>query len=112
MSTEWLDPWYPVTDATICDALERQLRAEISSRHVLFRERVRLVARRSDTDDALFALSGSRVAEVHLTWSRQVEADPRWPMTVLFGSMEEWRRASMMPLHDELSAICNRRGDN
>jgi hypothetical protein len=98
--TEWLDPWYPVNDPAVRAGLEEQLRVEISERHDLFGEIAQLVARRNDTDDALFALQNGRVAEVHLTWSKKAEQDPRWPVTAIFNSMEEWRQESMMPLHE------------
>ena len=107
---EWLDPWYPVSDAAIRAGLEDQLRQEISPRHVLFGQTARLIARRDDTDDALFELANGRIAEVHLTWSKSTEPDPRWPVTAVFGSLGEWARESMMPLHQELSKLWNRRG--
>jgi hypothetical protein len=106
---EWLEPWYPVSDPSICAGLENQLRLEISDRHVLAGERARLIGRRSDTDDALFELQDGRIAEVHMTWRTSTEPDPRWPATAIFGSLEEWRRNSMIPLHEELSTIHSRR---
>jgi hypothetical protein len=106
MSTmEWLPPWYAVDEASVGQGLEGQLRMEISDRHILAGEAVRLIARRADTDDALFALEGRRVAEVHLTWKNGTEEDPRWPVTAIFASLEEWARDSMAPLHDELSRM-------
>jgi len=100
---EWLEPWYPVSDPTISAGLESQLRLEVSKQHVLFGTPVRLVARRSDTDDALFELPDGRVAEVHMTWRKSAEHDPRWPATRLFNSLREWAQESMLPLHEELS---------
>jgi hypothetical protein len=102
---EWLTPWYPVAGGAIGAGLEGQLAVEISRRHVLFGETCRLIARREDTDDALFALPDGRVAEVHLTWSSRTEQDPRWPATAVFGSLEDWARDSMVPLHAELSEL-------
>ena len=99
---EWLEPWYPIADASMCAGLEGQLRLELSPRHILHDQSVRLIARRSDTDDALFQLARERVAEVHLTWSKQVEEDPRWPATAVYSSLAEWGRESMIPLHREL----------
>lgn len=99
---DWLDPWGPVTDRDTRAGLERQLRVEVSERHVLFGADARLVARRDDTDDVLFALSDGRWAEVHLTWRRSVEPDPRWPATALFASLDDWAERSMRPLHAEL----------
>jgi hypothetical protein len=91
----WLAPWYAV-DAS--DTLEAQLRREISDRHVLYDVPVTLIARREDTDDALFQLPDGRVAEVHLTWRQSVETDPRWPATTLYASLDRWRAESMIPL--------------
>jgi len=97
----WLEPWYPASDND--RGLEIQLRIEASDRHVLHGLPVTVVARRSDTDDALFALPDGRVAEVHLTWRSSTEPDPRWPSTVMFASIDEWAIKSMLPLHKELS---------
>ncbi len=101
----WLEPWYPVDDEMICQGLERQLMLEIPADHILAHESVRLIARRDDTDDALFALTRGRVAEVHMTWRRSRETDPRWPATAIFSSLAEWTAESMIPLHRELSGL-------
>src|SRR5262245_18239542 len=104
---EWLSPWYPVASPDICAGLEAQLRREISSRHVLHGQSVHLIARRDDTDDALFALADGRVAEVHLTWKNGREEDPRWPATGIYPSLDQWARESMAPLHEELEKLWN-----
>ncbi len=101
----WLDPWYSVDDGDISAGLERQLAVEASPRHVLYGVKVRLIARRADTDDALFALADGRVAEVHLTWRTSAEPDPRWPATAIFTSLETWAAESMRPLYEELSQL-------
>ncbi len=101
----WLSPWYPIDDPAICRGLEDQLRHEISDRHVLAHQTVRLIARREDTDDALFALEGGRIAEVHMTWSKSKEQDPRWPVTAVFETLAAWERDSMIPLHRQLSEL-------
>jgi hypothetical protein len=98
----WLSPWYPVAEADTRAGLESQLRLEVSHGHVLHGAKAELIARRSDTDDALFALGDGRVAEVHMTWSRRPERDTRWPATAVFASIEAWARESMLPLHREL----------
>ena len=94
----WLEPWHPVDDGDTRAALERQLRVELSPRHALHGEAVRLIARRVDTDDALFALVDGRIAEVHMTWRHG-------PATAIFASLDEWAEMSMRPLHDELSRL-------
>ena len=107
----WLEPWYPVDEfgpekaVEMAAALEKQFRREICCSHVLHGESVSLIARRADTDDVLFALADGRVAEVHLTWRRGTEPDPRWPDTRIFASLEEWRRESMVPLHEWLKTL-------
>ncbi len=110
-SVAWLEPWYPADEfgperaVEMAAVMEKQLRREISERHVLHGENVRLTARRADTDDVLFALDGGRVAEVHLTWRRGTEPDPRWPGTAIFASLDVWVRESMVPLHEWLKTL-------
>jgi hypothetical protein len=107
----WLEPWYPVDEfgpdkaVEMAAALEKQLRREICCSHVLHGQSVRLIARRADTDDALFALTGGRVAEVHLTWRQGTEPDPRWPDCAIFASLDQWVRESMVPLHEWLKTL-------
>ena len=110
-SVTWLEPWYPVDEfgaeraVEMAAALENQLRREICERHVLHGMNVRLIARRADTDDALFALDDGHVAEVHLTWRRDTEPDPRWPDCAIFESLDQWVRESMVPLHEWLKTL-------
>lgn len=99
MPIQFLEPWYGVDDAAMGGALERQLGIEVGERHRLYRVPVKLIVRRQDCDDALFALADGRVAEVHMTWRRGVEDDPRWPSTAIFASLEEWAAVSMEPTH-------------
>ncbi len=91
----WLDPWYPVDDAEQRAAFERQLAREIAPGHSLTGLTAHLIARRDGTDDALFSLEDGRVAEVHMTWHRSRETDPRWPATAIFTSLEAWADDSM-----------------
>jgi hypothetical protein len=108
----WLEPWVFLEDAEWASGdkaeyrseWETQLRREIGPQHVLFGQPASLIARRFDTDDALFQLSGARVAEVHLTWRRSVEPDPRWPNTTIFPSLEDWARESMAIQHRHWAA--------
>ncbi len=101
MSIVWLEPWYPVEGDG--RALEEQLARECGPGHRLFGVKVKLIARRGDTDDALFALADGRVAEVHLTWRQSgPEPDPAWPATGIHAALEDWARDSMIPLADEL----------
>lgn len=96
---KWLSPWYLVTDDHVRKGLVEQLQKEMPFGHVLTGEPLHLIARRNDTDDALFALSGERVAEVHMTWRRGRETDPRFPVTSVFPTLEDWITESMIPTH-------------
>ncbi len=99
---DWLDPWYP-TDQPV---LVEQLRAEMGAGHLLEPEpEIRLIARRDGSDDALFALSGGRVAEVHMTWRRTRETEARWPATAIFLSLDQWRLTRMVSLQCELARL-------
>lgn len=104
---KWLEPWIAIADldwpeekkADYCSAWEAQLGREVGPRHLLRGENATLIARRFDTDDALFQLADGQIAEVHLTWSRGQEPDPKWPRTVLFASINEWARDSLEQQH-------------
>lgn len=98
-SLKWLAPWYGVEDPEQRRAIENELRREICDAHVLAGEAATLIARRGDMDEALFHLSGGRVAEVHLTWSPSKELDPRWPTTAIYASLDTWVEQCMVPLH-------------
>jgi hypothetical protein len=93
----WLEPWSELDNEDERKSLENQLVREVGPKHVLFGQRPKLVARRYDRDDALFLLDDGRLADVHLTWRRDMEPDPRWPSCGLFDSIEEWAREVMEP---------------
>lgn len=82
----WPSPWI-ATDAPLHEELAR----ELSPRHPLAGRRAVAIARLGGADDVLFWLPDgpALLAMVHLTWRH--EADPHWPFTKLFDSVEEWR---------------------
>ena len=83
--------WHAPTDEKPWHGLAEQLAREVGDGHVLKGIKVQLLARRLDSDDAVFALADGRVAEVHLTWRRSgPETNPRFPATMIFRSVEEW----------------------
>ncbi len=98
---EWLEPWRPVAgeEAT---GLERVLRREVGRDHALHGLPVRALARRDDCDDVLFAIEDGtgRVVDVHLTWTHDPPERAPWPITIVFSSVEVWRRDRMQPGHD------------
>jgi hypothetical protein len=109
---QWLEPWVAVEDfgwtpertVEYKNGWEAQLKREVGPSHVLFGQSAKLIARRFDRDDALFLLPDTRVAEVHLTWSRGMEPDPLWPNTAIFESLDEWASQSMAIQHHDWTA--------
>lgn len=83
MQFNFSEPWHPCDDTR----LEAELRRELCAKHVLFGIEAKIIARRQDCDDFLFALPGGRFADVHLTWSK--ESDPTWPGTFIYDSAEQ-----------------------
>jgi hypothetical protein len=101
MNIVWLEPWTPIDRLKAGAAFRSELHAELSVLHPLFGLSAAAVARRGDQDDVLFELADGRVAEVHLTWSRKLEPDPRLPETMIFASLTVWAEERMKPLHEE-----------
>lgn len=101
MNIAWLEPWTPIEQPEAREAMQSELCSELCPSHPLFGLSVVALARRHDQDGVLFELADGRVAEVHLTWSRQPETDPRWPRTTIFASAAIWAEQRMKPLHEE-----------
>ena len=94
-------PWVPVENRA---AISSRLAKEAGPKHVLHSRTAIAVARRMDQDDFLFYLPDgpALLAEVHLTYSPRVpEPDPRFPLTALYGSVQEWIEHSLAPAADE-----------
>jgi hypothetical protein len=106
MNVIWLEPWVAIADLDweaekardYCIAWEEQLKREVGPHHALFGKAASLLARRFDTDDALFQLEGPEVEEVHLTWSRRMETDPKSPQAAICRSLEVWGTERMAAL--------------
>jgi hypothetical protein len=100
---EWLEPWSSTENyaAQFHESFRKQLEREVAPGHVMHGVPVKLIAC-GNGDDALFQiLDGSgRVAEVHLTWSKEQERLP-WPGTTIYASLEEWAQKSMCPAHED-----------
>jgi len=94
MNIEWLEP-------KAREAMQSELYSELSASHPLFGLSAVAIGRRYDQDDVLFELADGRVAEVHLTWSRKPEPDPRWPQTSIFASAAVWAEERMRPPAEE-----------
>lgn len=61
------------------DRLERELRRELASDHLLYRRGVRAVARCQHCDEALFDLGDGEFALVHLSWPHTGPDRSPWP---------------------------------
>jgi hypothetical protein len=98
--SSWLEPWTPIERAEERIALEAELRLELGAAHPLSSLPTVALARRHDRDDVLFEIDQGRVAEVHLTWRRSREPDPRWPETIIYECATAWVDERMRPHHE------------
>jgi hypothetical protein len=91
-----LEPWCKINNAS---AAERQLRDELPRDHVLVGVPVVALAQRQDCDDFLFSLEdgSGRVAVVHLTYSKNIDA--RWPSTHFYACVSAWSSECMASDH-------------
>jgi hypothetical protein len=87
---QWLTPWEPVDDSN--PPLVAELKKELGSNHVLHGLEFVAIGRRVDCDDVLFGTSDQTkpLAVVHLTWTGNTEADPRWPTTAIYKDWQDW----------------------
>src|SRR5262245_13690070 len=97
MTVNLPDPWYRIADENLRVALEAELKKELGPAHCLANVPLKIIAKRDDKDDVLAVLDGGRVAQIHMTWSGQPEADPRWPASVIYNSMNDWMSACAGP---------------
>jgi hypothetical protein len=74
------------------EALARELRKEIGPGHVLYGKRVLALARRPDTDEAVFAVDDRDypLAVVRLSWITVPELSPEYPPTRRYPSVAAW----------------------
>ena len=81
------EPW-----AKCPGGLEKELRKEVATTHVLFGVEAISIARRIDNDDVLFYLPKYKnpFAVVHLTWSGRPEDNSVFPYTKLYTSLKDW----------------------
>ena len=96
-----IEPWITL-DIDRKLAIEKELRTEISLNHELANCDCSAMCASFQCDDALFAINskghlGARYALVHLTWFNQKEENPKFPITTLFTSFEEFREKRMLP---------------
>jgi hypothetical protein len=69
--------------------------------HPWYGTKLTAIAHSRAADDVLFRIEDGGVADVHLTWSGQVEQTP-WPDHDVYASVEEWVQRVMIPAaHEE-----------
>jgi hypothetical protein len=96
----WLTPWIQTGADAV--GLEDELRRELGPDHPMYGISVTAIARRIDTDDVLFELTGVPFpyAEVHLTWSGRREP-AQWTGVEFFSGLKDWIDRVMVPNHQE-----------
>jgi hypothetical protein len=98
---EWLEPWWSIASLPqdFGERIIQQLTLEVPSGHVMFGLPVKLIAR-GNGDDALFEIleGTSRIADVHMTWSKGTQRLP-WPITTIYASLAEWAATDMITDH-------------
>jgi hypothetical protein len=93
------NPWVQTGSDSV--NFENELRRELGPDHPLYGSAATAIARRIDTDDVLFEVTGAlpRFAVVHLTWSGRPEIDARWPAVTFFSDLKDWIERGMTPDH-------------
>lgn len=79
---EFCEPWHACSDSKF----ESELQRELCPEHELYGLAAKIIARRQDLDDFLFALPDGRFANVHLTWAK--ETNSLLPSTEIYDSRE------------------------
>ena len=100
----WLEPWYPVEDASKADALLKELRQELSKSHVLFGVNASAIGARQDCDDVAFRLNDGKIAVVHLTYAQHPETNPSYPSTEIFENWASFVASRMETDHNDWTA--------
>ena len=97
----FLLPWEAV-ESPSPEGVSGMLSREIAPGHVLEGKKVRMIARRVDTDDVLYEVMTNppSYAVVHLTWSEQRQTNPLFPWTTMFESMDRFREQMLRDVKD------------
>lgn len=83
----WMHPWEPFEDQK--GGTVKELRKEMTSKHILYKKKLIPIGHRVASDDVLFKIfPDGQYAEVHLTFHQ--ETSPTWPFTTLYKSIDAW----------------------
>jgi hypothetical protein len=83
-------PWEPLPSDQ-AGSFQAEIERELTPGHLLHGVVLHAIAHSRRADEVLFQLEDGRVAEVHLTWSRQYERPP-WPVHQIYSSLNEWQQ--------------------
>lgn len=91
---EYIEPWISEYSSTYLEELYK----EISEDHLLYGIALNVVARRLDKDEVLFQFkeNSNKYVQVHLTWKKDKEIDPKWPKSRVYNSFEDWATEVML----------------
>ena len=91
----WKNPWRPIQFPAEIPGVQRRLKLEITSKHVLYGRGATVVGRRIDNDDVLVRLNDGSYAAVHLVCGRSSEGPfaDRYPSWHLYGALESFIQA-------------------
>jgi hypothetical protein len=95
-SGKFAAPWEPLPSDQAAAVLA-EIERELTPGHTLHGIVLHAIAHSCRADEVLFQLKDGRVAEVHLTWSRQREKPP-WPTHRSYASLHEWQQAMIREL--------------
>ena len=95
---EFKAPWAAVTPEER-ERLETELAQELCLLHHLAAVDREVVARRTDTNDILVAITPHlcECAQVQLTWSGKTEMNPEVPKVELEATFQDWVQNRMFP---------------
>ena len=96
---DWPEPWVAYASATT----DLEAEKEIPPGHALYGQKLISIGRRQDCDDVLYFVPDHSfpLAVVHLTWTGKQETESRFPLSRLFGSLNEWLESCMKKDHED-----------
>jgi hypothetical protein len=94
----FLVPWKRLS-AKSAAYFEGEIRRELGKGHPLYGRNCRAVSVTVESDDVLFYLDDTTVAQVHLTFTPNPPERPGWPRFKMFGSLGDWMIQVMIEDH-------------